>query len=100
MADSSVAAATPGQGISSPIVYPFVDRQLSRSRAEPAMTELHDQIQEATRAIRARWDGKPRAGIILGTGLGGLVEEIETEMAFPYGDVPHFPTTTVQSHAG
>jgi purine-nucleoside phosphorylase len=64
------------------------------------MTELYDQIQEATRAVRARWDGKPRVGIILGTGLGGLVEEIKTETFFHYADVPHFPITTVQSHAG
>ena len=40
------------------------------------MSELFDQIQEAARAIGARWSGRPRAGIILGTGLGGLVEDI------------------------
>jgi purine-nucleoside phosphorylase len=64
------------------------------------MTELYDQIQEASRAIRSRWDGKPRVGIILGTGLGGLVEEINSEAVFAYADIPHFPVTTVLSHAG
>jgi purine-nucleoside phosphorylase len=64
------------------------------------MTELYDQIEEATRAIRARWDGKPRAGIILGTGLGGLVADIETDAVIPYADLPHFPQSTVKSHAG
>jgi purine-nucleoside phosphorylase len=64
------------------------------------MTELYDQVQEATRAIRARWDGKPRAGIILGTGLGGLAADIQSEAVIPYADVPHFPHSTVQSHAG
>jgi purine-nucleoside phosphorylase len=64
------------------------------------MTELYDQVQEAAAAIRARWRGKPRVGIILGTGLGGLVEDIAAEAALPYGDVPHFPVPTVQSHAG
>jgi purine-nucleoside phosphorylase len=64
------------------------------------MTELYDQIQQATQAIRAKWSGKPRVGIILGTGLGGLVEEIAAEASLPYADIPHFPVPTVQSHAG
>jgi purine-nucleoside phosphorylase len=64
------------------------------------MAELYDQIQEATRAIRSRWNGQPSVGVILGTGLGGLVEEIQAEASIPYGDIPHFPTSTVQSHAG
>lgn len=64
------------------------------------MAELFDQIQQATQAIRAKWAGQPVAGIILGTGLGGLVEEIQPEAVFPYGDVPHFPTSTAPSHKG
>lgn len=62
--------------------------------------ELFDQIQEAKNVIQARWKGQPRCGIILGTGLGGLVEEIQVEVAFPYGDIAHFPQSTVKSHAG
>jgi purine-nucleoside phosphorylase len=64
------------------------------------MLDLHDQIQEATRAIRSRWTGPPRAGIILGTGLGGLTEDIRTEAVIPYADIPHFPQPTVKTHAG
>jgi purine-nucleoside phosphorylase len=64
------------------------------------MLDLHDQIQEAAAAIRAKWTGQPRAGIILGTGLGGLAQEINTEAALPYEDIPHFPRSTVASHAG
>ncbi len=64
------------------------------------MTEPYDQIQEATRAIRARWDGTPRAGVILGTGLGGLAADIDAQAVIPYADIPHFPQSTVQSHAG
>jgi purine-nucleoside phosphorylase len=64
------------------------------------MSELYDQVQEATRYVRSQWPGKPRAGIILGTGLGGLAGEIETEASFAYEDVPHFPHSTVMSHAG
>ncbi|HXG12552.1 MAG TPA: purine-nucleoside phosphorylase [Gemmataceae bacterium] len=64
------------------------------------MLELYDQIQEAKAAIQARWAGRPRVGIILGTGLGGLTDDIETEAAIPYGDIPHFPQPTVKSHTG
>ncbi len=64
------------------------------------MSELYDRIEEAHKAIQAKWNGQPRVGIILGTGLGGLVEEIQTEAAFPYGDIPHFPLSTAPGHAG
>ena len=64
------------------------------------MPELYEEIQEAKQAITTRWPGQPKVGIILGTGLGGLAEEIEVETALPYGDIPHFPTSTVHSHAG
>ena len=63
------------------------------------MAELYDQIQEAKRTIEARWKGKPSVGIILGTGLGGLVEEIEAHAVLPYKEIPHFPVSTVVSHA-
>jgi purine-nucleoside phosphorylase len=64
------------------------------------MPGLFEQIQEATNAIRAKWSGTPVAGIILGTGLGGLVEEIHVEATFPYSDLPHFPVSTAPSHKG
>jgi len=63
------------------------------------MPELYDQIQEAVCYIQSRWHGKPRVGIILGTGLGGLTSEIEIEAEFAYADIPHFPTSAVVSHA-
>lgn len=61
---------------------------------------LYDQIQEAVKSIQGRWNGKPRAGIILGTGLGALTQDIQTEAAISYADISHFPRSTVQSHAG
>jgi purine-nucleoside phosphorylase len=64
------------------------------------MAELYDQIQEAAGAVRAKWPGRPQVGIILGTGLGGLVQEIEAEASLRYEEIPHFPTPTVTSHAG
>jgi purine-nucleoside phosphorylase len=70
------------------------------ARSAPATTELFDRVQEAAAAVRAKWAGQPKVGIILGTGLGGLVEEIQTEAALAYEEIPHFPTSTVISHAG
>src|SRR5262245_35428913 len=64
------------------------------------MLDLYDQIQEATKVISARWKGKPRVGIILGTGLGGLTDDIHTEAAISYADIPYFPQPTVVSHTG
>jgi purine-nucleoside phosphorylase len=64
------------------------------------MLDLYDKIQEAATAIRKRWTGKPRVGMILGTGLGGLGEEIQKEAVIAYNQIPHFPESTVITHAG
>jgi purine-nucleoside phosphorylase len=64
------------------------------------MLELFDQTQEAVALIRKQWAATPRAGIILGTGLGGLVEEIQAEATFDYEELPHFPSSTAISHRG
>jgi purine-nucleoside phosphorylase len=64
------------------------------------VTDLFEQIEAATRVIRGRWPRKPRIGIILGTGLGGLGQDIDAEEAIPYEDIPHFPRATVVSHTG
>jgi purine-nucleoside phosphorylase len=60
---------------------------------------LYDHIQEAKNHIQGQWHGSPRFGIILGTGLGGLAEEIAAEAVFQYKDIPHFPVSTAPSHA-
>lgn len=64
------------------------------------MQGMWERVQDAVHAIRRVWNGRPRAGLILGTGLGGLAEQIETEATIPYGEVPHFPESTAPSHAG
>ena len=61
------------------------------------MADLYDRIQEAAAAVRARWAGRPRFGIILGTGLGALAQDIRTEAAVPFEDVPHFARSTAPS---
>ena len=64
------------------------------------MLGLAEKISEATHLIRDRWPSTPRAGLILGTGLGGLAEQIEHTITIPYEDIPHFPRSTVEFHAG
>jgi purine-nucleoside phosphorylase len=65
-----------------------------------ATMPLFDRIQEATGVVRRRTKLRPDVGIVLGTGLGGLAAEIEVESAIPYEDIPGFPLSTVESHAG
>ncbi len=59
-----------------------------------------EDVAEAAQAVRERWAGSPTVGIVLGTGLGALAQEIQAEATIPYDEVPHFPRSTVQSHAG
>jgi purine-nucleoside phosphorylase len=64
------------------------------------MTALRKNIEEALASLRAKTAAAPEIGIILGTGLGGLAREIVPEAVFDYGDIPHFPVSTVESHHG
>jgi len=64
------------------------------------MLHLYAQIQDAVAAIRAVWQGTPHAGIILGTGLGGLTDQIEVEASIEYADIPHFAISTATGHRG
>ena len=59
---------------------------------------LYDQIQEAVKFIQSRTDFQPQIGIILGTGLGNLTDDIDIVSEIPYSEIPHFPVSTVQSH--
>ncbi len=64
------------------------------------MLHLFDQIEEAVAKIRSVWDKTPRAGIILGTGLGNFAEQIKVEATLDYADIPNFPNSTATSHRG
>ncbi len=64
------------------------------------MTTLIQNINETLKVIRDKTDNNYSVGIILGTGLGGLVKEIEVEFSIDYADLPHFPLSTVESHHG
>ena len=61
---------------------------------------LLTQMKEAVDFINTKTQVNPSIGIILGTGLGGLVKEIEIIDEIAYQDIPHFPVSTVESHSG
>jgi purine-nucleoside phosphorylase len=62
--------------------------------------DLPTSIDEAVAVVRARFAQTPDVAIILGTGLGGLAAEIATSAIIDYRDIPGFPLSTVESHAG
>lgn len=59
-----------------------------------------ETIRGAAEAIGDRFAFRPELGIVLGTGLGALAAEIEVEASIPYEEIPGFPRSTVESHAG
>src|SRR5258706_5686336 len=63
-------------------------------------SELVSQIREATAFLSARLKTKPEIGIILGTGLGDFAGTLESATRVPFAEIPHFPVSTVESHAG
>lgn len=61
---------------------------------------LYEQIQDAATYIRNRTNFKPQTGIVLGTGLGNLTDDLIVEAEINYHDIPHFAQSTVESHKG
>ena len=64
------------------------------------MTDQRKHIDEAVAFLRTKTAATPGVGIILGTGLGGLVKDITVETVIDYSEIPHFPVSTVESHQG
>ena len=61
---------------------------------------LFDRIETAAAVVRKRSSVRPDVAIILGTGLGGLADQIDVEAEIPYEQIPGFPLSTVETHAG
>jgi purine-nucleoside phosphorylase len=57
-------------------------------------------LNEAVRRIREETDLEPRVGVILGSGLGGLADDVESRIEIPYGEIPGWPASTAVGHAG
>ncbi|MFO0960719.1 MAG: purine-nucleoside phosphorylase [Isosphaeraceae bacterium] len=61
---------------------------------------LYDRVEAASAYLKGLGIETPRLGIVLGSGLGGLVGRLEAARVIPYADIPHFPRTTVTGHDG
>jgi len=59
-----------------------------------------EKIKEATAYIKNIIVETPVAGVVLGSGLGNFGQQIKVEKEIPYGDIPHFPVSTVEGHSG
>ena len=64
------------------------------------MSEIFERCREAADYIRTQFDAQGAIGLILGSGLGELGDEIEDAKVVNYADIPNFPRTTVPGHAG
>ena len=64
------------------------------------MYEIKKQIADAVDFIKTKSETLPQVGIILGTGMGKLADTVKNHLAISYRDIPHFPISTVESHAG
>ena len=69
-------------------------------RAGLATGDIQTLVAEAVAAIRGRTPQTPLIGMVLGSGLGGLVDDIENPVPIAYGTIPHFPTSSVAGHQG
>jgi purine-nucleoside phosphorylase len=65
------------------------------------MHDISERINEAYKYLIQKMDGnEPELGLILGSGLGVLADEIKEPICIPYGDIPMFPVSTVEGHSG
>ena len=76
------------------------DDPLPHLAVPPQLAHTRAQAARAAQVVRDRFDRVPDVAIILGTGLGALGRAIETAVSIDYGDIPGFPLSTVESHAG
>lgn len=64
-------------------------------------TTYYDRVQEAAEYLEWRLDERaPRVGIVLGSGLGAAADAVSDAVTIPYGEIPHFPQSTVEGHSG
>lgn len=61
---------------------------------------MYDTVKQSADFIKNKLEATPEIGLILGSGLGVLADEIENPIAIPYSDIPNFPVSTVHGHAG
>lgn len=65
-----------------------------------ASASFYTRVEQAAQTIRARITQEPRIAVVLGSGLGDFADEFQNAVAIPYAEIPGFPTSTAQGHAG
>jgi purine-nucleoside phosphorylase len=78
----------------------YANRRFAETALKNEFIDLPPEALEAAAAISRRWSCAPRAGLILGTGLGNLAGHINRDETFAYEEIPHFPRSTALSHRG
>lgn len=78
----------------------IVTDAVAEARPIAPAEDMYAAVERAASAVRARFGARPDAAIVLGTGLGRLAAEIDASAVIDYHDVPGFPLSTVESHAG
>ncbi|MEJ2164914.1 MAG: purine-nucleoside phosphorylase [Desulfobacterales bacterium] len=61
---------------------------------------MNEKVKAAVSFLRQRTDRRPQIGVILGSGLGGLINRIENSVSIRFEDIPHFPVSSVEGHRG
>ncbi len=87
-------------GPGTPSLNATVEMKALRRVVPTPMSHSVERITAAAQAIQARFPQRPTEAIILGTGLGQLADEIRVDVTIDYADIPGFPLSTVESHAG
>src|SRR4051812_11961827 len=62
--------------------------------------DLLQQLNESTTFIKTKYNQQPVIGVVLGSGLGNFVQEMQVEYEINYSELPHFPLSTVIGHSG
>lgn len=73
---------------------------MDKKNTQPVETNWKTKRLEAAAFIRSKCKTEPQIGLILGSGLGDLADEIKNDTVIPYGEIPYFPVSTVPGHAG
>jgi len=71
-----------------------------RFALHPIKLNMLEKVKESVAFIRNSGIANPKIGIILGTGLGGLINDVDVIKSLEYSDIPHFPESTVEFHSG
>lgn len=70
------------------------------SQVSPYVLDARQKAKEAAEFIRSKSTTQPKVGIILGSGLGALADDVQGSVRLAYGDIPHFPVSTAPGHKG